>query len=658
VGDPLNSEMQRDHVSEHWTSESRLQGVFRAVPIGIAFSITRFINSVNSSMCELTGYRETELIGQSARMLYASQSEFERVGRLLYDPLQREGRTSVETQFRRKDGSLISVILTAALVDRDAPEVGYVVAVQDITAIKRSEAALRTSEDRFRGIVEQSPFSIQILSADGDIDTVNDAFCALWGISRELLVGYNILHDAQLEARGLVPLVRRALAGEVVRSPVMSYDTKANHGGSFRRSIQSAFYPLKDTSGAVQNVIVVHLDFTERESAEAEKSKLQEQLQQAMKMEAIGRLAGGIAHDFNNLLTSIVGNAELADMDACPDSALSEYLGEISKAAESAASLTRQLLAFSRRQVIEPRVLNLNALIERLTKMLKRIIGDDVMLGASLSADLGSVRVDPGQFEQVLVNLAVNARDAMPNGGQLVIETENVDLDEDYCAVHLQTPPGEYVLLSISDSGEGMSEEVQRRIFEPFFTTKPQGKGTGLGLATIFGIVKQTNGAVEVYSEIGLGSTFKIYLPRVDEAPQALESMRPAADIVGGSETILLAEDNASVLTVARAQLARLGYKVLFAGDGSMALEIAQSYQGRIDLLITDVVMPSMSGRELAARLVAIHPETKVLFTSGYAEDIIIYHGVLDRRLQFVSKPYSLRSLSTKIRAALAARGE
>lgn len=644
---------RRTFTPESGTSESRLQSLFRAAPIGIAFTQARVVRTVNDAMCLLMGYEEHELIGNSARMFYDTQKEFERVGRLLYEPLGRESRTTVEASLRRKDGATISVVLNASLIDPERPAAGVVVTVQDVTSQKRFEEALRASEDRFRSIVEQSPFSIEILSPRGEVIAVSDAFCELWHTSRERLRGYNILQDEELESCGLGPFLVRALAGEVVRSPVVNYSIRSGTSGSVQRSIQSDFYPLKDEAGVLQNVIVVHLDFTERVRSDQERKSLQEQLQQATKMEAVGRLAGGVAHDFNNLLTSIAGNAELAQMDLGPRHPVSECLAEISKAAESAAALTRQLLAFSRRQVIQPRALDLNALIEGLNKMLKRVIGDDVVLGGRLSPDLGSVRIDPGQFDQVLLNLAVNANDAMPNGGRLIIETSNVELDADYSATHPDTPPGRYVLLCVSDTGEGMSEDVRQHIFEPFFTTKAQGKGTGLGLATVFGIVKQSSGTVEVYSEIGLGTTFKIYLPRVDEAPQAFDSMRPPASPVGGTETVLLAEDNSSVLLFAKTLLDKLGYRVLFAGTGAAALDAAQNYRGGIALLITDVVMPSMNGRELAERLALIHPETKVLFTSGYAEDVIVHHGVLEKNIHFISKPYSLRSLSAKIRSTL-----
>ncbi len=633
--------------------ETMLKGVFRAAPIGITFNVDRVILSVNDSMCELLGYSEAEIVGNSARMFYDSQEEFEKVGRELYDPNSRAGRTGVETRFARKDGTPVFVILSTAMLKTDDPSAGYIVTVQDITARKRAEEALRESEDRFRSMMEQSPFSIQVFSPDGTVLEVNEAFEKLWGVNRESLADYNILQDRQIEALGFMPAVRRAFGGEQASSPVVDYDAGKTVGAGKQKIVQGIFYPVRDADGTISRVILIHLDLTGRVRAEEERNRLQEQLQQAMKMEAVGRLAGGIAHDFNNLLTAITGNAELASMEIAPTDNAAAFLKEISKAAESAASLTNQLLAFSRRQIIEPKVINLNDLIERMQKILARVIGEDVALKTALAGDLGSVRVDPGQFEQVLVNLAVNARDAMPNGGRLLIETADMKLDEAYCAGHPQVEPGDYVMLAMSDTGHGMSDEVKRRIFEPFFTTKPKGRGTGLGLATIFGTVKQAKGSIEIYSEAGLGTTFRIYLPRVEPAPEKSVAETIPMEMARGRETLLLVEDEASVRELARAMLGRLGYLVLQASDGAEALRLAEEHDGRIDLLMTDVVMPGMNGRELAERLQAVHPEMKVLLTSGYTEDVIVHHGVLDGNLSFISKPYSLHSLSAKIREIL-----
>jgi CheY-like chemotaxis protein len=329
-------------------------------------------------------------------------------------------------------------------------------------------------------------------------------------------------------------------------------------------------------------------------------------------------------------------------------------LNEIKKATDSAAALTRQLLAFSRKQLIEPKVLSLNHLVFGLQKMLLRLIGEDIRLRTSLHEGLASVMVDPGQFEQILINLAVNARDAMPNGGNLTIETANVNLDEEYCSVHPYAKPGRYVLLAVSDTGCGMSDEVKIHAFEPFFTTKQKGRGTGLGLATIYGVVKQSGGSIEVYSELEKGTVFKIYLPAVDEIPQALDIEKPKDSSTSkGDEMILLVEDEKIVRDMATKMLKRLNFSVLNASNGDEALAIAGSYQGVISLLITDVVMPGMNGRQLAEQLQRMRPDIKVLFSSGYTEDAIAHHGIIDRDLNFIGKPYSSFDLAKKIRQLL-----
>ena len=323
------------------------------------------------------------------------------------------------------------------------------------------------------------------------------------------------------------------------------------------------------------------------------------------------------------------------------------------RAAESASSLTRQLLAFSRKQLIEPRVLDLNELTASLHKMLVRLIGENIELKTVQSKKLGATKIDPGQFEQILVNLAVNARDAMPDGGKLVIETANVELDEEYCRVHSYAQVGSYVLLAVSDTGCGIPEDVKSHLFEPFFTTKPKGHGTGLGLATIYGAVRQAGGFVEVYSEVGKGTAFKIYLPRVAEKPEKLNQELHALEVQGGSETVLLVEDEKIVRDLALRILKRLGYHVIHASDGGKAFMLAESYTERIDLLMTDVVMPGMNGRQLAERLSKIHPEMKVLYTSGYTENAIAHHGIIDEGLNFIGKPYALQVLAPKIRDVL-----
>jgi signal transduction histidine kinase len=419
------------------------------------------------------------------------------------------------------------------------------------------------------------------------------------------------------------------------------------HDGSWRW-LEWRVFPSGD------NIFAAARNISDRILAEQQSEKLAQQLQQAMKMEAVGLLAGGVAHDFNNLLTGIGGYVDLIISDLNPGDPILSDLNEIKRATQSATTLTSQLLAFSRKQLIEPKVLNLNKLISNLQKMLQRLIGEDIELSTKMFENLTSVRIDPGQFEQILVNLVVNARDAMPGGGKLTIETANINIDEDYCAVHPYVKTGRHVMLAVSDTGCGMSDEVKARLYEPFFTTKQKGRGTGLGLATTYGVVKQSGGSIEVYSEPGEGTTFKIYLPAIEGVLQQLEIEEPASpSVLKGEETILLVEDEKIVRELAAKILKRLDYNILSASNGVEALEIAQNYHGVINLLITDVVMPGMNGRQLADRLIQVRPNIKVLFTSGYTENTIAHHGIIDENLSFIGKPYSSHDLAKKIRRLL-----
>jgi signal transduction histidine kinase len=401
---------------------------------------------------------------------------------------------------------------------------------------------------------------------------------------------------------------------------------------------------------SVANTIAVGIA---RKRSEAELHKTEEQLRQAQKLEAIGSLAGGVAHDFNNLLTIINGYSEIIGSQLPADSPVRDLVREIGQAGERAASLTRQLLAFSRKQVLEPKVFNLNAIVTDTAKMLRRLIGEDIELNTTLEPGLRRVRADPGQLEQVLINLAVNARDAMPQGGKLTIETANAELHETYTHAYADLPPGPYVMMAVSDTGCGMDEATKARIFEPFFTTKGPGKGTGLGLATVYGIVKQSEGHVAVYSEPGRGTTFKIYLPVAEERVPSGKSHPGLQPARPGTETILLAEDEPALQALARHVLQSHGYTVLEAGQGDKALRIAQDYKGTIHLLVTDVVMPAMSGRQLAERLAANRPGVKVLYLSGYTDDAVVRHGVLQAETAFLQKPFTPGALAQKVREVL-----
>jgi two-component system, cell cycle sensor histidine kinase and response regulator CckA len=391
----------------------------------------------------------------------------------------------------------------------------------------------------------------------------------------------------------------------------------------------------------------------ERKRAEEGMRILEEQLRQLQKMEAIGQLAGGVAHDFNNLLTIIRGYIELSLSGLKEGDPLKGNLDEAFQAAERAANLTRQLLAFSRRQMMEMKLLDLNLLLSDLQKMLCRIIGEDIELVTFLEKDLGGIKADPGQIEQVILNLAINSRDAMKQGGKLTIETANVELDEKYARNHISVKPGRYVLLAVTDTGIGMTVEVKKQVFEPFFTTKEQGRGTGLGLAMAYGIVKQSGGNIWAYSEPGQGTTFKVYLPRVNESLDELRESRPEEKLSGGTETILVVEDEEALRKFSALVLRKQGYRVLESPHGNDAFHACRQYREPIHVLLTDVVMPGMSGPELAERLVAIHPETKVLYMSGYADNAIVRHGILDKKTDFLQKPFTMERLTTKVREVL-----
>jgi len=394
-------------------------------------------------------------------------------------------------------------------------------------------------------------------------------------------------------------------------------------------------------------------EVNERKLAQEELERSEEQLRQSQKMDAIGQLAGGVAHDFNNLLTAICGHSELTLKRLAPDDPLHRPLEQIKKSGERAVALTRQLLAFSRKQILQPKIIDLNQIVVDMNKMLQRLIGEDIDLLMGLAADLGKVKADPNQIEQILLNLSINARDAMPKGGRLTIETSNVDLSEEFSHDHVSVPPGQYVMLAVSDNGCGMDAETQAHIFEPFFTTKEVGKGTGLGLATVYGIVKQSEGTIWQYSEVGRGTAFKIYLPRAEAPMKEVEVEADDRESLQGTETVLLVEDEEVVREMATEILRDAGYHVLEAKHGPEALILGRRHSGAIHLMLTDVVMPQMSGRDLAEQLTPLRRDMKVLYMSGYTDDAIVHHGVLEEGTAFIGKPFTPDALTRKVREVL-----
>jgi two-component system, cell cycle sensor histidine kinase and response regulator CckA len=496
-----------------------------------------------------------------------------------------------------------------------------------------------------RDILDTLLEGFQVIAPDWKYLYVNDTVAAQGKRSKEELLGRTMMECYPgIELTPMFEVLRRCMREHTPDRMENEFTYPDGSKGWF----ELRFLPVP------QGVCILSMDITESKRAAAALKRTEEQLHHAQKMEAVGRLAGGIAHDFNNLLSVVLSYSDLLLGDLKSDDPLRNDIDEIRKAGNRAAELTRQLLAFSRQQVLTPRVLNLNQVLLGMDKMIARLLGADVDVTLLPSPGLGKVKADPGQVEQVIMNLVVNARDAMPTGGKLTIQTKNVELAEDYTREHLGVTPGAYVMLAITDTGAGMNKETQARVFEPFFTTKETGKGTGLGLSTVFGIVKQSGGHIWLYSEPGKGTTFKIYLPRADGEATVAPSQPPVAELRRGSETILLVEDEEQVRVIARAILRRSGYVVLEAASPGEALLVCEQHGARIHLLVTDVVMPLMSGPQLVERVRVFRPEMKVLFMSGYTDEAIAQHGILDSGAAFLQKPITPDALTRKVREALA----
>ena len=617
-------------------SESRYRALFErsSDALLIVDPHTHLILFANAAAGHLFACPESDMQGMPLRELHAP-SEWARLEQhysaLFADAAASDG---FEATVRTSRGELRAGKLRASRIDLEGRPASLL-QVRDVTESQRVRHALAVAEERLRMVVANSPVVLFALDADGVFTLSEGKGLQALGLAPGEIVGRSVF-EVYKDVPQIVENIRRALGGEeyteVVTVGTLAFETR--------------YTPMRDASQAVVGLIGVSTDVSERRT-------LEDRLRQSQKLEAVGRLAGGVAHDFNNLLTAILGACDLILRQAEPGSSARRHAEDIQSAGMRGAVLTRQLLSFGRRDVVAPRVLDANQAVLNLLAMLHRLVGEDVDLVTRVSSDAACVRADQGQLEQVLMNLVVNARDAMPGGGRLTIETQRIELDEAYCRSHGDARAGPHVLIAVSDEGCGMDPEIQSRIFEPFFTTKERGRGTGLGLSTVYGIVRQWGGHLGVYSERGGGSVFKVYLPESAEAVESEAPVPVASKLPRGDETILLAEDEETVRAVAREFLELQGYTVLEATDGADALAVAQEYAGAIDLLLTDVVMPRMGGGELVTQLTKTRPEMRVLYMSGYPDDAVVRHGLVDDRAEFLPKPFTLPHLGTRVRDVL-----
>jgi two-component system cell cycle sensor histidine kinase/response regulator CckA len=598
---------------------------------------------VNPAAEELSGYSRDEILQLSVFDM-ASPEHVELICNSLKQKLTDHAPTTYEIEAIRKDGTRVPVEVSSRLIYRDGRPIGVQGSVRDISERRRAEEVVRASEQRFRDLVENANDIIFTCDMLGNITSLNRAGERVTGYTAEEALKMNF---AQAVSPDDIAKVRHMLSRKRAADVATVYDLELITKSGGRAAVEiSSRAILKD--GQAVGVQGIARDITDRQRMENDLRTSQAQLQQSQRLEAVGQLAGGVAHDFNNLLTAIIGYSDFALRKMRANNPIRRDIEEIKKAANRAATLTRQLLAFSRKQILKPEVLDLNLVVGDMHKMLERLIGEDIDLVTTLGSDTDPVKADRGQLEQIIMNLVVNARDAMPFGGSVTIETANVLFDEAYTSEHVPVKPGKYAMLAVSDTGLGMDANTQLHIFEPFFTTKELGKGTGLGLSTVYGIVKQSGGFIWVYSELNVGTTFKIYLPSLTELhfDQELTAIDTAETETG---TVLLVEDDPLVRNVALRALESAGYTVLESGNGHGALAMAHSCDDEIDLLITDVVMPLMGGRELAQELSALHPKTSILFMSGYTDDAVVRHGIMDKDIEYLQKPFTPESLVRRV---------
>jgi len=629
-------------------SNDLLRAIIEAAPVAIiGLDLEGKVQTVwNPAAERMLGWNAQEVMGRFLPTVpVENREEFRRFRELI-----RSGKTlnGVEVQRQRRDGSPIDYSIYASpLHDAEGRITGNIAVLLDITERKQVERALQESEAKTRSILDNIGIGVALISPAMEILELNKRMREWFPAVEpgQHPICYRAFNDPpRKEVCDYCPTCKTLQDGLVHEATTQT----PQPGGTRNYRVVSS--PILNPSGQVTAAIEMVEDITEKLSLES-------QLRQAQKMESVGRLAGGVAHDFNNMLGVIIGHAELALDQMDPGKPLFAPMQEILKAALRSAALTRQLLAFARKETVAPRVLDLNETVEGMLKMMRRLIGEDINLVWLPDSDLWPVKMDPSQIDQILANLCVNARDAIAGVGKVTIETHGVTLDEAYCADHSGFMPGDFVMLAVSDDGQGMDKETMDKIFEPFFTTKGVGQGTGLGLATVYGIVTQNNGFINVYSEPGQGSTFKIYLPRHGATTGQMGGReRPAAPDAQGDETILVVEDDASILVITRLMLEKLGYRVLTASTPGEAIRLAREHAGEIHLLLTDVIMPEMNGRDLAQELVSLYPGLKSLFMSGYTGNVIAHRGILGDGINFIQKPFLKKTLAAKVREALGSK--
>jgi PAS domain S-box-containing protein len=601
------------------------------------------IIDMNPAAERLFGYAKDELLGQQVERLHhpSLQGSQERI---IQAALRRNGRWAGELHFQRKEGSdgIADVVVVAQCDEHGLPN-AWIGVNRDITARRRAEAWLVEQRALLTALVNAAPVAIVAVDAEERVTLWNPAAERLFGWSAAEVLGRPLPLSEPFDSEEYQPVRDRVRSGQTVTG----LETRRERKDGSRVDVLLSCAPFRDAQADLSGAIALYQDLTEYR-------RLEEQLRQSQKMEAIGQLAGGVAHDFNNLLTVIKAYSGIIADQMDDSNPLKVDVGEIQRAAGRASSLTQQLLAFSRKQVLEPGVLDLNTISRELEPMVRRLIGDDIQVVLRLDDTIGKVKADRSQVEQVLINLIVNARDAMPGGGTVSIETANVELSDSYARLRPVVAPGKYVMIAVSDTGEGMDEETQSRIFEPFFTTKPAGKGTGLGLSTVYGIVKQSSGYIWVYSEPRIGTTFKVYLPLMEaEEIRVAAAERAVRKPSLGSETVLLVEDEPSVRSIARRILERNGYTVLEAHDGRHALRVADQYRQPIQLLLTDMMMPELTGRDVWRSLAPKRSELRVLYMSGYTNDDMVRRGLIDADSAFVQKPFTAVDLARAVRSTL-----